>query len=472
MQNELVKNDVVKKDVVKNLSRIILFGACALLTVWPGLPQTLVAQDNFSPAPLAGARRITLRQAVALALENNRDVLLAEVAVARAEAEHREAESVFKPQVLVGTGLAATRGFPLSIEGSAPSIFHIAATQALFNPNLKNVARQAGQMREATQRSLEAKRDEIIAQTVLTYLDLDRSRRSLEYARSQRQNLLAAERIVNERVQAGLETPLERTRARLQTARSRRRSVALENQVAMLEFTLRDLIGVPQSEAILTETAQVPGAGLGANRMDATVEEATADETIERAVRNNEGIKSLEAQVRAREFQVQSEQGTRWPRVNLVGQYGLFSDINNFSDFFRKFARHNATFGISVVMPVYDRARFSARLSKAEAELAAARYRLSSARAGIDRQVRELMGETEQQAAAQEVAQLELELARSSLDATLAQYEEGRINRLALEQARFAENESWLNFLEVGYQTERARLELLRITGEIRAVFQ
>ncbi len=193
---------------------------------------------------------------------------------------------------------------------------------------------------------------------------------------------------------------------------------------------------------------------------------------VEKAVGNNEGIKSLEAQVRAREFQVQSEQGSRWPRVNLVGKYGLFSDINNFSDFFQKLARHNATFGISVVMPLYDRARFSARLSKAEAELAAARYRLSSARAGIARQVRELMGETEQQAAAQEVARLELELARSTLGATLAQYEEGRMNRLVLEQARFAENESWLNFLEVGYQTERARLELLRITGEIRSVFQ
>ncbi|MEE8177695.1 MAG: hypothetical protein V3T65_06850, partial [Acidobacteriota bacterium] len=119
MQNEIVQNDTVKNDVVKKLSRIILFGTCALLAIWPGLPQTLVAQDSSSPAPLAGARRITLRQAVALALENNRDVLLAEVAVARAEAEHRGADAVFKPQVLAGTGLAATRGFPLSIEGSA-----------------------------------------------------------------------------------------------------------------------------------------------------------------------------------------------------------------------------------------------------------------------------------------------------------------------------------------------------------------
>jgi outer membrane protein TolC len=69
------------------------------------------------------------------------------------------------------------------------------------------------------------------------------------------------------------------------------------------------------------------------------------------------------------------------------------------------------------------------------------------------------------------VAKLELEVARRSLDAVLARYEDGRVNRLAVEQARVEEDESWVNFFQAGYQAEKARLELLRLSGEIRNVF-
>ena len=89
----------------------------------------------------------------------------------------------------------------------------------------------------------------------------------------------------------------------------------------------------------------------------------------------------------------------------------------------------------------------------------------------LTRQIRQVWGEAQQQAAAHEVARLELEMARRALDTVLAQYEGGRVNRLAVEQARGEENRSWIGFLDSSYQTEKARLELLRLSGEIRNVF-
>ena len=409
----------------------------------------------------SGARRLTLAEAVAMALQNNRDILLAQTAVSQADAEFKDARSVFRPQVFLGSGLAATLGFPLSIEGSAPSIFNISTSQSLYNPNLKNLERQAGQMRVAAGKSLEEKRDDIVAQTVLTYLDLDRSRRSLEYIRAHAQTLLAAEQIVNEQVQSGLEPPLEGTRAKLSTARSRSRVVTVENQIAMLEYTLRDMTGIPQSEAIIPEAAEVP----------ALPADETQEQLLARAMENNQGIKALEEEIRAKEFQVKSEEALRWPRVNLVGQYGLFSDINNFSQYFRKFSRNNATLGFSVMVPLYQRDHLSAAMAKAQADLAAARYRWNDGRAAVAKAIRQMWGDVQQQATDQEVAKLELEVARRSLDAVLARYEDGRVNRLAVEQARVEEDESWVNFFQAGYQAEKARLELLRLSGEIRNVF-
>jgi outer membrane protein TolC len=420
-----------------------------------------IAHAQQESQPPAATRKITLREAMDLALRNNRNVQLAQAGADRAAAEREEARSIFRPQVLFGSGLAYTAGFPLSIEGSAPSIFQISASQALFDRNLRNVEKQAGAMQQSAGKSLVETEDQVVSDTILTYLDLDRSRRSLEYVRSESQNLAAAQQITSDRVEAGLELPLEATRAQLAAARARSGLTALQNQISLLEFRLRDMTGIPQSEGIETAAAEVP----------ALAADETLDALVARALENYPGLRALDDELRAKEFQVKSEEGSRWPRINFVGQYGLFSKINNYDQYFQKFQRNNATLGVSIVLPVYERERYNARLTKAETDLAATRYRREEARAGVSRQVRELWGAVEQQASAREVARLELELARKSLDAVLAQYEEGKVNRLIVEQARVEENRTWVSLLNADYDAEKARLELLRLTGEVRAAF-
>ena len=445
-------------------NRTTLCGAGVVLCLLVGPTPLLLAQQTSPPPPgrSGDARRLTLSDAIALTMQNNREVRLAAAAVSRAEAERQEIRSQFRPQIFVGTGLAGTRGFPLSIEGSAPSIFQVASSQALFNASLRNSERQAGKMRDASERSLEQTLDDTVAATVVTYFDLDRARRSLESVRGRNENFLAVEQIVEERVRAGLDPPLETTRARLNTARSRSEQVALETQATVLEIRLRGFTGIPQTDAIVTAPAEIPPA-----RADETV-----DRLISLALERRPGLQALEEEVRAKQFQVRSEEATRWPRINLVSQYGLFSNINNFSDYFRKFARHNAMLGVSIMVPIYERERRAARLSKAEAELLEATYRFEQGQDNIAQRVRELWAEAQQQGAAREVARLELEFARRSVEAALARFEEGRANRLAVEQARVEESRAWVNWFQAQYRAEAARVELLRVTGEIRAVFR
>jgi outer membrane protein TolC len=180
------------------------------------------------------------------------------------------------------------------------------------------------------------------------------------------------------------------------------------------------------------------------------------DETIDRlislALERNPGLRALEEQVRAREFQVRSEESTNLPRINLVGQYGLFSKINNFEDYFQRFARHNATLGLSIQVPIYERERRAARISKVEAELLEANYRFEQAQDSIALRIRELWAERDQQLAAREIARLELELARRAVEVALAQLEEGRANRLAVEQARIEEAVRWVGLYQAEYR--------------------
>src|SRR6266487_2359068 len=89
----------------------------------------------FALAVPAGAEihTLTLKQAVDLALSQNPEVMMARMDEMKASQGIRVAKDPFTPKVGVGSGLAYSNGFPLSIEGSAPAAFEGKATMSLFN---------------------------------------------------------------------------------------------------------------------------------------------------------------------------------------------------------------------------------------------------------------------------------------------------------------------------------------------------
>ena len=97
--------------------RATLCGTAILLCFLGGGTALLLAQQTPTPPPgrSGDARRFTLSDAIALTMQNNREVRLAAAAVSRAEAERQEIRSRFRPQIFVGTGLAGARGFPLRL---------------------------------------------------------------------------------------------------------------------------------------------------------------------------------------------------------------------------------------------------------------------------------------------------------------------------------------------------------------------
>jgi hypothetical protein len=68
-----------------------------------------------------------------------------------------------------------------------------------------------------------------------------------------------------------------------------------------------------------------------------------------------------------------------------------------------------------------------------------------------------------------EVTQADLDLARESLSVLLAQMSEGRAALRQVEEARIVENEKWLAFYDAQYAAERAKLTVLRETGDLVA---
>src|SRR5690242_5757698 len=76
----------------------------------------------FAVCARAEVYTMTLSEAVDRALAQNPELMIARVEEQKAAQAVRIAKDPFYPKIYAGSGLAYSSGFPLSLEGSAPSI--------------------------------------------------------------------------------------------------------------------------------------------------------------------------------------------------------------------------------------------------------------------------------------------------------------------------------------------------------------
>lgn len=405
-------------------------------------------------------RKLTLKDAVNLAVANSRDLALARLQYGVMQRQIGVARSAFLPNLYTGTGVAYTNGFPLLEGGGAPSIFSISYTQQIFNPPLKGEQHAAEQRAEEQRLSMDDVRDTVMSRVALDYLDLAKVRHALELMHSER---LSAGRILEttrERADTGRELPVEVIRAQLVTARIEQRIAQLEDRDDSLSGELRDMMGLPSDEIIEVTTEEIPGAAAEASK-----------DVVSEAMANNLELKQAQTELRAREFKLKGEQGGRWPSFSLIGQYNVLSKINNYSDFFDKFQRNNVVFGVQVQIPIFA-SRTSSAVAFAQADFNAASLALQKKRSELSLDVRRRARLVREAELGGEVARLELQLAQENVRVLQAQFDEGRGSLKDLEAAHIEENDKWLAFLDANYSRQQAQLELLRTTGQLAQVLQ
>src|SRR5579871_6348175 len=73
----------------------------------------------------AQEKTLSFRSAIELALKNSPTTGSSSADVDRARAVYSQTRDAYLPQMTLGSGLAFSYGFPLSLEGSAPSVFNV-----------------------------------------------------------------------------------------------------------------------------------------------------------------------------------------------------------------------------------------------------------------------------------------------------------------------------------------------------------
>jgi outer membrane protein len=439
----------------KSLRLLVL----SLVVCFPGT-HTISASNSGRVYPQSETRTLTIQDAVRLALSQSPDLLLAEAQAEGAAEALRESRSLNRPQVVGGTGLAYNNGFPLSIEGSAPSIFQIGLSKAIFSKKNNNLIREAEEAEKARRLGVESARNELVSKTALVYYELHRARKVMELASERLDAARSRELLTEDLLEAGRVRPVDATQSRTATFSAQQQLLVAREQAFIAEAQIRNLTGLPDTISIRTVEPRID------DRMPELREETLCQKALERAPE----ILQAEATIRAREYHVEAERGEKLPQLDLVGQYALFSRSNNYDEYFNRFTRNNFLVGLSIQWPLFTGSRTGARVAQSRQEVSEARYRLQSVRSDIKLGIQRTLS-------ALRIAQGSLELAHSEQAAAQENYEineilleGGRISTKDLEDSQLQLREKELARVDADQVLFQQKVEVLRVTGMIASV--
>ena len=415
-------------------------------------------------ASTASAQQLTFQRVMQL-VEQRGASTPAAADVQHAQAAVDEARSYYLPQLMVGSGLGKSFGYPMSIEGAAPSVFQVNYESFLYNPAQKEFIRSARSAWRGSLAGLRDQRSAMLLEAALDYIQLDSYAARANLLRNQQQEADRLVRIETDRVQAGVDSQVELKRAQLQAAQVKMRSAEAAGAADVLRERLAQLTGQPAS-SIATNTESIPD-----------VPDISAEQgLVHNALDHNAGVEAATRQAESQSLKAKGEHRALLPAVDIVADYGYFVRYNNYDLYFSRFQNNNATVGVAIRFPFLNFPQ-RAKAAEADAEAVKATRQLQSAKDEVSSETIRLARSVQQLAAANEVAKLDYELANAEADALQTRIQAaapGNQNQPApsprdLQAARLQTGDKYSTYLDSAFALQKAKLELLRSAGRLES---
>ena len=401
------------------------------------------------------AQTIPLQRAIELALTHSTGALSSHADVQRAFASYLELRNNYIPQVGTGSGLGFSYGFPLTLEGAAPSIITVAGQSTVFNPSQQQFMHAAKTEWKAAQFQDKDQRDTVIQDVAISYAELAKWETRLARLRTAESQALDMENSVAQRQQEGIDSAVDVNKAKLTTARVRLHITEAKGSADLLRRHLSSLTGLPLS-SIQIDAASIP----------ALPAQSSDEDPLAKALAASPYIKSADQFALAQVFRAKGEHRALLPSVDFAAQYARLARYNNYDKFYLNYQPNNATIGVSIRFPFFN-APQRARAQAADAEARKAKQQAEAARNQVSENTAKQQLAVEQLSAAREVARLEYELAQSSLDTAQTRTNAGTATLHESADARVQAEERFLSFQDADFEYQRARLNLMRMTGEL-----
>jgi outer membrane protein TolC len=417
------------------------------------------------------AEPIPLKRVIELALTHATGLAVTGADEQRAAASYRELKDSYIPQLSTGAGIGYSYGYPLSLAGSAPSLFNVNAQSAVWDASLREFIKSArAESAVASLRNTD-QRNQIIQDAAQSYAELGKWEHRLVELQQTETEAERTEAAVGERVKEGVDTQMDAERAHLATLRLRLRIAEAQGSADVLREHLSKLTGLSAAD-IQTETDSVPD--FPALPQEAPMPSATdSNPTVQAAVEH----------ARAQYLRAKGEHRALLPSFDFAAQYALLSTFNNFQSYYipskpcivggvnvlcvtNSFHQNNETIGVAIRFPFFNVAQH-ARAQAADADAIVAKKQAEATRNQVSEETLRYRRTVTQMKAARDVAEVDYDIAEKTVAAVQTKMDAGTANLHDLEDARAAVSERFIALQDVTFELQRAELGLLRSTGEL-----
>jgi len=423
------------------------------------LSRQLIACFAFACSVMPAVGQISFTSAIGLALKNSPKVMMAQADVDKARASLAQLQDAYIPNLVGGSGIGPpSYGFPLG----QPSIYNVTSQSLVFSYAQRDYIRAAKITLEATTLSLKDVREAVAEDAAITYLALDRDLRrqaALQEQQSFADRLVA---IVQDRMDAGQDTAIDLTTARLSAAQIRLARLRADDETIADQTHLARLLGLPPR-----------GLGTASVSVPAFTPNAPTDSTGPNII-TSPAVDSAYAIARSKREIAFGESRYLWkPQVTFQAQYSRFAKFNNLQDYYFRFQQNNFAAGVQITLPFID-AQHKAKAREAVADASHAEHEADSIRDQfLDTRLRAAHTAAELSTRA-EIASLDQQLAQQNLDILLIQLNSGNGHLSGAQMtpkdeqtSRIAEREKFLAVINANFESQQAEINLMRQSGDL-----
>jgi outer membrane protein TolC len=417
-------------------------------------PLLLIACFTVFSSPVTA--QLSLTSAADLALRHSPQVQMAQASVDKARAGLAQAKDVFIPTVTGGSGLGYSYGFPIG----QPSVFNFQAQSLVFNSSQFDYIRAARSGLDAATLSLMDARQSVAADAALAYIAVQRDQQRDDAIAQESADAQHLETIVEDRANAGQDSSIDLTTAKLTLAQLRVDALHASDESLADRAHFARLLGFSDGPLKVSDEPFPP--------MPPAAPQAGPD-----ALPISPGIRAAYAQARAAQQVAHGDARYLFrPQIAFGAEYDRFTKYNNYDLYYQRFQSNNAEIGIQIKVPIFDRGS-QAKAHESAAEASRLLHNADMLRDQfLDGRITLSHSATELRARA-EVAKLEQQLAQQQLEAMSVRVNTAATNGAPQmtpkdeQNARIAERQKYLAYINATYELEQAEINLLRQNGSL-----
>lgn len=449
----------------RSLRMVILLVLALVQIVLPSQEKTAADQTPLT---------LTLDTALAMALTQNRDLLIADQDRLKAEAQVGEAKSGAFPQITVAGQY--TRNIKKQVMFIPPGsfinptdetmMFEIGSSngyqmgaqlvQPLFNRKVGVALQVAHTWRELTEQSYNATEQDVRRQVKKSFYLVLLAKKLVEANQQGFEVVKANYENVRAQFRNGVAAEFDLLRAEVQMANTEPLVISAENNLQLSMNALKNLLSIPLDRAVFVQ----------GDLQYEEIPEATLQQARLSALASNPQIKQIRLQESLLEKNIKIERAGNFPTLNMIGGYTWLSQDNTYKFSQYKWA-NSLNVGVSLSYPLFDGFRTKKRVQQATIDLNKVQYTRIKFEEAINMQIQatELkMIEARKRIAGQEK---NIEQAQKAVRIAQTRYKSGVATQLELLDAQVAMTRSQTNLAQALYDFLVARAEWQYASGVI-----